>query len=189
MAEGGRRPTARPRHLFSLQHLPCPSLGPLPIRQRQVREEHESSFPPSGEEGEDLPELLLGAVAVAEAQEAVAQEDADLEQGGIEVEGGAVGGESLVRAAAEVVQEALQGVGGGLRGIGGQGLLDGPAGFGDAVGRERAGGLQQPLVDAREDAREDDRSCGERIGPRPSPLIGAERGNLNGDAIPPVPQL
>ena len=81
---------------------------------------------PLGQQGEHLAELVLGAVAVAEAQQAVGQQDADLEEGGIEVEGGAVGGDRLLGAAAEVVEEPLQGVGGRLGGVGGQGLLRSP---------------------------------------------------------------
>src|SRR3954454_4315370 len=100
--------------LPSLQHLPAAPLRPFPVRQGQPLEEGQRLLPAARQQGEHLAELVFGAVAVAQAQEAVGEEDAHLEEGGIEVERGAVGAHRVLRTAAEVVKESFEGVGGRL---------------------------------------------------------------------------
>src|ERR1700743_2579031 len=104
-----------------LESLAAGALGAVADREGGGLEERQGAVAAGVEGGEDFAELVLGAVALAEAEEAVGKQEAGLEEGRIEVEGGAVAGGGLLGAAGEVVEEAVESVDRRDGGGGGQG--------------------------------------------------------------------
>ena len=119
--------------------------GALAVGQRQDVEERDRALAAGFQGREDLAVLVLGAAALAEAQQAVGEQQPRLEERGIEVESGAIGRGRLLGPAAEVVEETVQQVTGGLRGVRGEGRVQRPAGGVGTVGRQLLGGGEQDL--------------------------------------------
>src|SRR6185295_5635072 len=120
----------------AVQHLTAASPRPLAVGQRQAVEERQAALAAAAEQAEDLAELVLGAGAIAETQEAIGQQDAHLEERRVEVEGGAVRSRGLLGAAAEIVHEPFERMHRRLGGIRGQSLRDRTRGLVDAVLRQ-----------------------------------------------------
>jgi hypothetical protein len=82
---------------------------PLAVRERQPLEQEQRPLAPARQGRQDLAELVLGAIAMAKAQQAVGQQEADLEKGRVEIEGSPVGGDRIVGTSAEVVTTLASG--------------------------------------------------------------------------------